>query len=353
MADSLRIPIIIAMSFTVSVAPSGTSFTVEPGENLLTAALRQNVALPYGCRGGRCGACIATLTEGEVSYPGGMLPPALEGEASNKCLPCQAEAQSDLSIDVRLPESAAQIEVKILPCRVQSIDHLAHDVVRIRLKLPDNQRLQFQAGQYLDFILSDGRRRAFSIANAPHDDELIELHIRHVDGGQFTDWVFEKMQEKAILRIEGPHGSFVLNDESNRPMVFIGGGTGFAPLKSQIEHAIHHQIHRPIKLYWGVRAKRDLYMPELPEQWAEQHPNIEFVPVLSEPDADWAGRSGWVHEAVLNDLSDLTEHDIYMAGPPIMVRSARDSFRKAGVPDEQMHYDAFEYAEDTRDKAGD
>lgn len=339
------------MSFNVTVAPSGHQFEVEPGEPILDAAIRQGVALPYGCRGGRCGACVAPVIKGQVSYPGDIRPEALEGQPEDRCAPCAALAESDLTIELPELESAADIEVKTLPCRVQKIEHLAHDVVRLYLKLPDNQRLQFMAGQYLDFILADGRHRAFSIANAPHDDEFIELHIRHVDGGEFTDWVFEKMQDKTILRIEAPHGSFVLDEASPRPMLFVGGGTGFAPLKGQIEHALEMGIDRPMTLYWGVRALRDLYLPDLPEQWAREHENFRFVPVLSEPDDDWQGRSGFVHQAVLEDISNLADHDIYLAGPPVMVRSGRDAFREAGVPDAQMHYDAFEYAEDTRDKA--
>lgn len=339
------------MSFKVTLTPSGESFQVKPGEAILDAAIRQGVGMPYGCRGGRCGACTADLIEGEVSYPYGD-PEALDAAslAAGKCLPCMCKPESDVIVGVRVAQSAAEIEIKTLPCRVHRIDHLAHDVIRLLLKLPDTQRLQFQAGQYLDFILADGRHRAFSIANAPHDDAFIELHIRHVDGGAFTDWAFEQMQEKTILRFEAPHGSFVLDEDSSRPMIFMGGGTGFAPLKSQIEHAFHNGVERPMTLYWGVRSQRDLYLPELPEQWAREHANFSFVPVLSEPDADWQGRSGFVHQAVLDDIAGLPSHDIYMAGPPVMVAAGRDAFREAGVPDEQMHYDAFEYAADTRDK---
>ena len=338
------------MSFTITVMPSGHQFQAESNESILDAALRQGVSLPYGCRGGRCGACVAPLVSGQIHYPGDLQPPALEGQPSDRCTPCTAVAESDLTLQIPEIASSTDIEVKILPCRVQKIDHLAHDVIRLFLKLPDNQRLQFMAGQYLDFILADGRHRAFSIANPPHDDELIELHIRHVDGGTFTDWVFEKMQDKAILRIEAPHGSFVLDESSTRPKVFVAGGTGFAPIKGQIEHALKIGLDAPMTLYWGVRSKRDLYLPELPQQWAEQHDNFRFIPVLSEPDSDWQGRSGFVHQAVLDDLSNPAEHDFYMAGPPIMVKSGRDALRQAGVPDTQMHYDSFEYAEDSQAK---
>ena len=337
------------MSFSVTISASGHHFEVEENETILEAAIRQNVGLPYGCRNGRCGACAAELISGEVTYYG--TPPALEEVGEGKCLPCQGFAASDLAIAVREAESTADIEIKLLPCRVHAVDHLTHDVVRLLLKLPDNQRLQFMAGQYLDFLLADGRRRAFSIANSPHNDEFIELHIRHVDGGEFTDWVFTQMKERTILRIQAPLGSFTLDEESDRPMLFVGGGTGFAPLKGQIEQAFEAGVQRPMLLYWGVRAERDLYLRELPERWVREHANFSFVPVLSEPDVGWQGRTGWVHEAVLADIPDLSAYDLYMAGPPAMVSAGRAAFRAAGMPDEHMHYDSFDYAEDTRAKS--
>jgi CDP-4-dehydro-6-deoxyglucose reductase len=335
------------MSFTITLKPSGEQFTVNPGEAILDSAIRQGVAMPYGCRSGRCGACVANIVEGEISYPYGE-PIALDTTNPNICLPCACKPEGDVTLEVKTISQQEEIKVRMLPCRVHQIDHLAHDVIRLMLKLPDGQRLQFRAGQYVEFVLADGRHRAFSIANAPHDDAFIELHIRHVDGGKFTDWAFSQMEEKAILRIEAPHGSFVLDEKSQRPMIFMGGGTGFAPLKGQIEHAFHMGISRPMTLYWGVRSKRDLYLPELPKTWEAGFDHFKFIPVLSEPDADWEGRTGYVHEAVLADIDNLADHDIYMAGPPIMVKSGRDAFLAAGVSDEHMHYDSFDYADDSK-----
>jgi len=332
------------MAFSVTIENSGHQFLVEEKETILDAAIRQNVGLPYGCRNGRCGSCAAGLVSGAVSYV--EVPPALEKAGDGQCLPCQGFASSDLTLSVREAQGTADIEVKLLPARVHAVDHLSHDVARLLLKLPESQRLQFLAGQYLDFLLADGRRRSFSIANAPHDDKYLELHIRRVDGGQFTDWVFSQMKERAILRIEAPLGSFVLDEDSGRPMIFMGGGTGFAPLKGQIEQAFAKGIQRPMVLYWGVRAERDLYLRELPEQWAGAHRDFRFIPVLSEPDSDWEGRTGWVHEAVLSDFPDLSDYDLYMAGPPPMVDAGRTAFAAAGMPAEQMHYDSFDFAND-------
>lgn len=333
------------MGFTIDINAGQHRLEVAEGETILDAALRQDIGLPYGCRNGACGNCISTLVSGQVSYPSEKTQ-ALEGASANACLTCQAVPVSDVEISSKLLETASEIEVKTLPCRVVRHEVLAHDVMAVWLKLPDNQRLQFLAGQYLNFLLSDGRERAFSIANAPHDDELIELHIRHVDGGEFTDYVFEKMQDKAILRIRGPLGGFVLREDSDRPVIFMAGGTGFAPIKGQIEHAMYIGDKRPMKLYWGVRSERDLYLGELASQWAADNEHIDFIPVMSEPSPDWQGRTGFVHEAVIADHPDMSGFDVYMAGPPIMVNSGRDAFEKAGLTLENMYSDSFDYAKD-------
>ena len=243
-----------------------------------------------------------------------------------------------------------EIPVKNLPAKVARLVRLKDDVMALFLKLPENERLQYLAGQYVDFIMKDGRTRAFSIANAPHDDELIELHIRYVPGGEFTDHVFRSMEERTILRIRAPLGTFVLREDSERPIILMGGGTGFAPLKGMIEHAFHAGIERPIRLYWGVRSRRDLYLSELPLQWAREHANFSFTPVLSEPDVDWDGRAGFVHEAVIADHPDMSGFDVYMSGPPVMVESGRRAFEDRGLTMDHMFSDAFEYAADSQAK---
>jgi CDP-4-dehydro-6-deoxyglucose reductase, E3 len=333
------------MSFIVRTEPGNHAVEVAPGETILAAALRQGVALPYGCRNGQCGSCAAILVEGELAYPDGKTE-ALEARPAGTCLPCQAVPLSDLILRVVEVRAIAQVEVRLLPCRLERKEQLNHDVMRLYLKLPENQRLQFFAGQYLDFILQDGRKRAFSIANAPHDDALIELHVRHVPGGLFTDHVFHGLAEKTILRIQAPLGTFILHEDSERPMLFIGGGTGFAPLKGMIEHAMHRGIRRPMHLYWGVRARRDLYLPGLPELWARDWPAFSYTPVLSEPDADWTGRAGFVHEAVAADYPDLRGFDIYMSGPPAMVEAGRIACEACGATMDHMFSDAFTYAKD-------
>jgi CDP-4-dehydro-6-deoxyglucose reductase len=224
----------------------------------------------------------------------------------------------------------------------------------LKLQLPATERLQFLAGQYIDIILRDGRRRGFSLANAPHDDDFLELHVRHVPGGKFTDQVFGDLKLKSILRFEGPLGGFYLREDSDRPLILMGGGTGFAPLKSIIEHSLQAGLERPIHLYWGVRARKDLYLDALAIKWASKLEHLRYVPVLSEPQAEdqWQGRTGFVHQAVCDDHPDLADFDVYMSGPPAMVDAARKAFPNHGLPDDQLFYDVFDYASDTLDALG-
>lgn len=340
------------MTCKVRVLPSGHQFAVKPGESVLEAALRQGVMLPYGCRNGTCGSCMGKVVAGRVEY-GDKLPVALsEGEqADGMALFCQARPRGDLTIEVK-ETMVRDLRVKKVPARVEKKELLAPDVMRIYLKLPAAQRLQFLAGQYIDFLLPDGRHRSFSLANAPHDDEFIELHIRHVEKGEFTAYVFDYMKEKSMVRIEGPHGDFYLREDSPRPMIFVAGGTGFAPIKSIVEHAFAAGVTRSMALYWGARAKVDLYLDKLPRQWTEEYANFQYSPVLSAPaEGDrWQGRTGFVHEAVVADHPDLCAYDVYAAGPPAMVRAVRDACIARGLPPEQFFSDPFEFATDAAEK---
>jgi CDP-4-dehydro-6-deoxyglucose reductase len=217
-------------------------------------------------------------------------------------------------------------------------------VIVLQLKLPANERLDFLAGQYLEFLLRDGSRRSFSMANPPHAGELLELHVRHVAGGQFTDHVFGKMKERDILRFEGPLGTFFLREESAKPVVFVASGTGFAPIKAILEHAFHTGIARPMTLYWGGRRPKDLYMDALPKRWAAEHPGFRYVPVISDalPEDAWHGRSGFVHRAVMEDLPDLSPYQVYACGVPVMVDAARRDFTTlCKLPEEEFFADSF------------
>ena len=336
------------MSHRVRIESSGHQFDCNSNETVLEAALRQGIALPYSCRNGACGSCKGKLRSGELEYREETQALSTAEQAQGMALFCRAYPTGDLVIEVREVGAARDIPVKILPCRVQKKEQLAPDVVRIYLKLPKTERLQFLAGQYIDILMADGRRRSFSLANAPHDDEMLELHIRLVPGGEFTQTVFEEMKEKALLRIEGPLGSFFLHDASTRPLIFMAGGTGFAPVKAMVEHLFYEKIKRPIFFYWGARDLDSLYLREMPGKWAKKHKNFTFVPVLSEPKPEdqWQGRTGYVHEAIAADFKNLSDYDIYACGPPPMVKSAYQAFTARGLPDEQYFSDAFEFAKD-------
>jgi CDP-4-dehydro-6-deoxyglucose reductase len=333
------------MSHQVTIQPSGHQFTVQEGETVLEAALREDFALPYGCRNGACGACKGKVLEGEVDY-GAHQPATLpkEDKAKGLALFCTAKPKTDLIIEAKEIGSAKDIPVKTMPTRVEKMEKLADDVMAIWLKLPANERLQFLPGQYIDILLKDGKRRSFSLANPPEQDELLELHIRHVPGGMFTDQVFNKMKAKDILRIKGPMGSFFLR-ESDKPIILLAGGTGFAPIKSILAHAFHHGIERQMVLYWGAKSLADLYQAELPSQWQSEHKNFSFIPVLSEPKPTdhWPGRTGFVHQAVLADIADFSGWQVYACGAPPMVDAAKKDFSAKGLPDDEFFSDAFSY----------
>ena len=337
------------MSYKVVIEPSGLVMSVEDGESILDAALRCGINLPYGCRNAVCGACKGELVEGQIDY-GDFKPAGLNADERSQgmALFCRAMPRSDLRIHSPHVSSAASLEIHTLTASVARLDRLADDVMRIYLCLADDQRLPFYAGQYIDILLKDGRRRSFSLANPPHDDEFLELHVRLVDKGEFSQHVFHTMRENEQLTIEGPFGTFYLRENSTRPLIMVAGGTGFGPIKAVIEHAMAEGISRPVYLYWGARARRDLYLNSLAETW-ETKLNLQYRPVLSAARADdnWSGRQGFVHEAVVNDFAELSGYDVYVCGPPVMVNAARAAFIRQGLPDERFFADSFEFANDT------
>jgi CDP-4-dehydro-6-deoxyglucose reductase len=337
------------MSFKVTVHPSNHEFSVEEGQSVLDGALAAGIVLPYSCRNGACSTCKGKVVEG--SYDAGSSPAQIlspEDLREGYTLFCQAKPASDMVIEAHEIRMASDIQIRKMPSRVMDISRLGEDVIILKLQLPAADPFRYYAGQYLEFILKDGRRRSYSMATPPVDDNLVELHIRHLPGGAFTDHVFgagaTAMKPREILRVEGPFGSFFLRDDSEKPIVFLASGTGFAPIKAIIERMIATGDPRKAVLYWGGRRPSDLYMHELAQQWTEELPGFDYVPVISEalPQDGWTGRTGFVHQAVMQDIPDLSGYQVYACGAPIMVENARKDFVHVnGLPEDEFFADAF------------
>jgi CDP-4-dehydro-6-deoxyglucose reductase len=337
-----------SMTFTITVQPSGRTFTAEPAEVILAAGIRQGIGLPYGCKDGACGSCKCKLLSGSVLH-GVHQAKALsaEEEAGGYVLTCCGIPQSDVILESRQVTEAGAFPIKKMPVRVNTIERASHDVIVLNLQLPAADTFQYHAGQYVEFLLRDGSRRSYSMANAPHTQTAgprIELHIRHMPGGKFTDHVFGAMKEKEIQRIEGPFGSFFLREDSDKPIVLLASGTGFAPVKAIVEHMQFKNITRPTTLYWGGRRPADLYQSAWIEARLAEMPHLRYVPVVSDaqPEDAWLGRTGFVHRAVLADFPDLSGHQVYACGAPIVVESARTEYAAlAGLPPEEFYADSF------------
>ncbi|MCJ7451820.1 MAG: FAD-binding oxidoreductase [Steroidobacteraceae bacterium] len=338
----------------VTLIPSGQDFTVEPGEPVLAGALRAGLNLPHSCKGGHCASCMARIVSGEIAYPGGR-PVGITAEEveAGLALLCQARALTDLQVEAREVKPAPDVEVKSLPCRIERKERLAPDVMAVFLRLPAVEDLHYRAGQYLDIMLSEGRRRSFSIASAPADGRLIELHVRRASTTGFTAQLFESLRPGALLRIEGPLGQFWLRGESPRPALMVGGGTGYAPLRAMLRQLVATGDRRQVTLYWGARDTDGLYEHEWLRALESERPGFRYCPVLSDAVAPAAGLgAGLVHEAMLADHPELAGFEVYASGPPAMIEAIRTRSAAAGLPREQLHFDSFDYAPDTLAKLG-
>ena len=336
------------MAFQIVVQPSGRSFTVEGDETLLSAGIQQGLNMPYGCKDGACGSCKCKKISGEVQL-GTYQTKALSDEerAQGLVLTCCATALSDVVLESKQVTSADAFPMKKMPVRIASMEKVSSDVMRIFLQLPASEVMQYHAGQYVEFLLRDGSRRAYSMANAPHtlaaDAPKVELHIRHMPGGKFTDHVFGAMKEKDIQRVEGPQGSFYLREDNDAPIVLLASGTGFAPIKALMEHMQHKGITRPTRLYWGGRRPADLYMNDWVLAQLPLMPHLQYIPVVSNalPEDAWAGRTGFVHAAVLQDTPSLTAYQVYACGAPIVVDSAKRDYLASGLVEDNFFADSF------------
>lgn len=342
----------------ISLAKSGRRFEAGADQLLLDAAQHAALNLPHRCKSGNCGACKARLLRGEIHYPGGRPLGLSDAEvADGMILLCQAQARTDLQVETFELQSADTATRKRLPCRIESASALSHDVMGLFLRLPIAEEFRFEAGQYIDILLPGGRRRSFSIASPPHDARPLELHIRRVPGGEFTDRLFHDDMRSSLLNIEGPLGTLTYRSEAGEApaMLLIGGGTGIAPLLSILRHVIENGIHRHMRLFWGVRSEQDLYASARLEALsraagAVDRASLSYAPVLSEPTTAWRGLTGWVHEAAFKGVADLEAIEVYAAGPPAMIAAIQHEYAARGSAMHRLYFDSFDYAPDTLER---
>jgi NAD(P)H-flavin reductase/ferredoxin len=320
------------MAYTIRVANTDIAFPCDAGTTILEAARLAGYEMPYSCLRGACASCRGLIRSGEYDTP---YPEDIY------ILFCQTRPKSDLEIvprEIRRIDPAAK---STIDAKVLRVTQAADDVSIVQLRFPPGVRVKFKAGQYLDVILADGARRSFSMANAPQQSDVAVLHVRVVPGGRFSGEVLPKLSPGDTLRVELPSGDFWLR-EGERPVVFVASGTGFAPIKSILEEAFRAKSTREMVLYWGARRVKDLYLADLPAKWAGLHPHFRFIPVLSEPDPDWAGRTGFVHRAVMEDYATLAGCEVYACGVTAMVDAARRDFTaERGLADDDFFCDAF------------
>lgn len=328
------------MAYRVHWLETGEAFDVEPEEAVLAAALRQQVDLPHECRLGGCGSCRLKVVEGVVRYD--ELPLALtpQEDAEGFALACQALPASDLVISIDPPCAASP------PARaaavVEAVRPLTSDVLHLRLTLPGQPPLAYLPGQYMNILLPDGRHRSFSMASKP-DGASLDFHVRQVPGGWFTGQRLPQLQAGETLEVEVPLGRFRYHPEDYRPLLMVATGTGLAPLKSMLEALMDDPDCPPVSLYWGMRSQADLYLHEEIQSWADRLYEFQYVPVLSRPQAGWNGRQGYVQQAVLQDLGDLSEHAIYLCGSPGMIADAKAAFAAHGASLDYLYADSFAF----------
>lgn len=326
------------MTMTISVRGKDVRFDCAEGETVLDAAERAGYSIPYSCRKGVCSTCEGGITSGTARVRGQGV---CTGPAQGVRL-CQARPETDLEIDPVRLRKIAPVARKVLQAKVRTINRPAADVAVIRLRFPNGVRADFKAGQYLRVQMPDGDSRNYSMANPPQQNDGLELHIRHVPGGKFSETILAGLGKGSVLTVELPYGEFTVDDASQAPAILLATGTGFAPLRAIVEDHIRRGAPRPMHLYWGANTAADLYELAQAESWAAAHDWFDFTPVVSRPDSGWTGRTGFVHCAVLEDFPDLSGHEVYACGAPVMIDAAIADFgREGGLGSERFHSDAF------------
>ncbi|WP_050883307.1 CDP-6-deoxy-delta-3,4-glucoseen reductase, partial [Yersinia intermedia] len=302
---------------------------------ILDSALENNINIEYSCKDGTCGSCKAKLISGEIEQGENS---ALTNEdiSNGFILTCCSKPKTNIEINVNYYPELSHIKKKTYPCKLDNIEIIGSDIAILSLRLPPTARIEYLAGQFIDLIIN-GQRRSYSIANASGGN--IELHIRKVSNGVFSQIIFNELKLQQLLRIEGPQGTFFVRD-NDRPLIFLAGGTGFAPVKAMVEELINKNDQRPIHIYWGMPQGR-LFYSDIVNKWSVEYPNIQYVPVVSEEDSSWHGQTGFVHQAVINDFPDLSNFSVYACGSLAMISAAHQEFVEYGLAEDQFFSDAF------------
>jgi CDP-4-dehydro-6-deoxyglucose reductase len=320
------------MSFIIKVQPSNIQFNAIENATILDSALKAGVILEHSCKNGSCGLCTSQLVMGEVI--------GQEGEiftSGQSFLTCQCKPSSnEIVIEAEYYPELAGIVRKVTPCKVSSIDKRAQFAI-FKLRLPPAAAFKYQPGQYIN-LSYQGVTRSYSIANADNNDG-IELHIRRVPDGVMSELLFSDVAVNSLLRMDGPIGTFFVRPDT-KPIIFLAGGTGFAPVKAMVESLISQESSRDIFIYWGMNSSKDFYS-DLPIEWASKFKNIKYIPVVSGDDHDWDGRHGLVHKAVIEDIQDMSYSCVYACGSPQMIAAAKQDFIHAGLLEKQFFSDAF------------
>jgi CDP-4-dehydro-6-deoxyglucose reductase, E3 len=329
--------------FQASLANGAKSFAVAKDEAILTAALRAGVNLSHICRRGTCGACRASVEQGEVEQDL-FRPTALSHRdgKSGYVLLCCSRALSNVVIDATELDRPRETSRRI-PARVISLDRPTSDVAIVTLRTPPAENLDYVPGQYVGIVGDDGFARAFSIANAPRGDRSIDLHVGRVPDGAVTGHVHQRMQVGDVIQIETPQGLNHLPADDSKPLIAIVGGTGYAPIQAILEDWIARGVSKEVHLYWGSRAPSGFYALRSAEALVSRFPNSKFTPVVSDESSDdgWKGRRGLVHLAALADFPDLREAQVFVCGSPGMVDATERDCLTAGLRAERLYADTF------------
>jgi len=332
------------MSYQIQVNGTGHAFECAEGESLLDAAQRAGFEMPYSCKKGICGSCRGGIVDGRVDCTGAHEGLSEVDRAKGMVLYCRAKPQSDLVIAPVSISKADPSARRTVKAKVFRISQPAPDVTQLQLRFPAGVKVKFRAGQYLQVVFGENERRSFSMANPPSSSDGALLHIRNVEGGSFSGNVLPTLKPGDVLNVELPYGDFYLREDSEKPIIFVASGTGFAPIHSIVEYALSRNVQRPMYLYWGARRAADLYALDVPKKWLERSAGFRFIPVLSAPEQEdgWTGRTGFVHQAVMDDHPTLENMQVYACGAPAMTSAAREDFTSLrALPSDEFFCDAF------------